>query len=216
MKVKGKVPIAVDRLKNALIWAWFDVNQYKELFLSGTGRTKLLVETAGHFFNRLSKFYWDRFTLAISRLTDPATQGRSRNLSIHLLEDYVSLLPSRRQGKVLKVLESIDEKAGKYRTHRSKHIAHDDYRHAISKKPGLVKLSLDEIESILSDIGRCLNEFYLTIEDSTWSWEMGGIYDAGSLAYFLKEGAIYNELKQRRRDWKLDAIEEQQSSFSNA
>ena len=178
-------------------------------------RIELLSETAGHFFDRLNHFYWDRFTLSISRMTDPRKTGKNRNLSIHSLEDHVYLLPEDRSSFVLQTLTSIDEMARKYRTHRSKHVAHDDYRDAISETTRPETLRLTEIESVLNSIGTCLNEFYGWIEKTTWSWDMLGPNNANSLIYYLREGVIYTEMKQKRRDWLKDAQEETESRYKD-
>jgi hypothetical protein len=215
MSTVEKVPVPVDRLKNALVWAWFDVSQYKMLYTSGQERIELLTETAGLFFERLNHFYWDRFTLSISRMTDPRKTGKNRNLSIHSLEDHLDLLPENRRPFVLQTLVSIDGLARKYRVHRSKHVAHDDYRDAISESKKSETLRLTEIESILRDVGSCLNEFYGWIEKTTWSWEMLGPNNANSLIYYLREGAIYTELKQKRKDWTKDAQEESESRYKD-
>jgi len=88
-----ELPIEIETLKNDLVWAKYDFNQYKRLFVAGTKRSELLVKVAGNFFERLNRFYWDRFALSISKLTDPETQGPNRNLTIHSIEKYLHMLP---------------------------------------------------------------------------------------------------------------------------
>jgi len=211
-----ELPIELETLKNDLIWAKYDFNQYKRLFVGGDKRGELLVKVAGNFFDRLNRFYWDRFALSISKLTDPENQGLNRNLTVHSLERFFHLLPSDAVRMVEKIISELSDKVAKFRNYRSKQVAHRDLQQAITKGFTFDVLHISEVEEILEDIGKCLNVFVLALQNSTWSWDMVGVGGVEELLYFMKEGLAYTELKKQRKDFNQDMIEEQYNLYRDA
>ena len=211
-----ELPIEIETLKNDLIWAKYDFNQYKRLFVAGPRRGDLLVEVAGNFFQRLSRFYWDRFALSISKLTDPEAQGTNRNLSIHSLERYMELLTQQEAEQARTIIAELEAKVGKFRSYRSKQVAHRDLLQATTQDFEFDLLHISEVEEILEDVGRCLNLFILRLQNKTWSWDMAGVGGVEELLYFMKEGLAYTELKKQRKDFHQDMLEEQYNLFRDA
>jgi len=211
-----ELPIEVETLKNDLIWAKYDFNQYKRLFVGGAKRGDLLVEVAGNFFQRLSRFYWDRFALSISKLTDPEAHGLNRNLTIHSLERYLHLLPQQEADQVERIISELKAKVSKFRKYRSKRVANRDFLQATAKDFEFDLLHISEVEKILEDIGQCLNLFIQRLQNKTWSWDMAGVGGVEELLYFMKEGLAYTELKKQRKDFRQDMLEQQYDLFRDA
>jgi hypothetical protein len=211
-----ELPIEIETLKNDLVWAKYDFNQYKRLFVAGPKRGEIFVRVAGNFFERLSRFYWDRFALSISRLTDPQAQGAFRSLSIHSVENYMHLLPAAESAKIKKILSDLSGKATKFRNYRSKQVAHRDFVQATTKDFEFDLLHISEVEEIMEDLGKCLNIFMFSLQNKTWGWDMVGVGGVEELLYFIKQGLSYEELKRQRNDFRQDMIEEQYNLFRDA
>ena len=211
-----ELPVELETLKNDLVWAKYDFNQYKRLFVAGDKRGELLVRVAGNFFERLNRFYWDRFALSVSKLTDPETQGSNKNLTIHSVEKYLHFLPPARAAVVERIIADLPAKVVKFRNYRSKQVAHRDFLQATSKDFEFDLLHISEVESILDDIGKCLNEFMHALQNSTWSWDMAGVGGVEELLYFMKEGLAYDELKKQRMDFRQNMLEEQYNLYRDA
>jgi hypothetical protein len=211
-----ELPVELETLKNDLIWAKYDFNQYKRLFVAGDKRGEVLVKVAGNFFDRLNRFYWDRFALSISKLTDPESQGSNRNLTVHSLERFFHLLPTHAASIVEKVISDLPAKVAKFRNYRSKQVAHRDLLQATTKDFEFDLLHISEVEEIFEDIGKCLNAFVLALQNSTWSWDMAGVGGVEELLYFMKEGLAYDELKRQRKNFQQDMIEEQYNLYRDA
>ena len=215
-KASMELPVELETLKNDLVWAKYDFNQYKRLFVAGDRRGELLAKVAGNFFERLNRFYWDRFALSVSKLTDPETQGSNKNLTIHSVEKYLHLLPTAIAAALERIIADLPAKVVKFRNYRSKQVAHRDLLQATSKDFEFDLLHISEVQTILDDIGKCLNMFMHTLQNKTWSWDMVGGGGVEELLYFMKEGLAYDELKKQRQDFRQDSIEEQYNLFRDA
>ncbi len=211
-----ELPIEVETLKNDLIWAKYDFNHYKRLFVAGEKRGELLVKVAGNFFARLNRFYWDRFALSISKLTDPEAQGPNTNLTIHSLERFLHLLPDQAATKVQKTISELSTKVAKFRSYRSKQVAHRDLVQATTKDFEFDLLHISEVAEIFEDIGECINAFMLSLQNTTWSWDMAGVGGVEELLFFMKEGLAYDELKSQRKNPNQDTVEEQYQLYRDA
>ena len=196
------VPIEIETLRNDLIWARYDFNQYKKLFVAGARRGDLLVAVAGNFFARVNRFYWDRFALSISKMTDPAEQGHNRNLTIHSVEKHLHLLPPVAQIEVHRITAGFPDKVAKFWNYRSKQVAHRDLLQATAKGFDFDVMHISEVEAIFDDLGSILNLFLLTLRNTTQSWAMVGVGGVEELLYFMKEALTYDELKKQRKDWR--------------
>ena len=97
---------------------------YRQLYAHGEPRIALLNETGSMVFYVLQHLLLDEVTLAICRLTDPATTGKKEN---HTLERLVSGVPDEDLSRTLRaIMQEIQEFANPFRERRNRAIAHSD------------------------------------------------------------------------------------------
>lgn len=210
-----ELPDDLDQLRLDFLWLKYDLDQYKKIFISSNpDKKELLIKTADAFFYHLHRYYWDRFILGISRLTDPEATRSNSNLSLSSLKKYFPKLPKGQREKAETRLSSIIELAGKFRSRRNKTIAHRDYSSALSKTIETEKLYLAEVEKVFQEIEGYLNTFISAFTASTYSWEIHSLEDASNLLFHLGESLVYEEMIDKRRDWEKDA-EERESRWMN-
>ena len=59
------LPQEIDTLVRDLVWAFYDLDEYKVLYSRNRLQQKLMNETARHFFTSLWLHYWDRFSMVV-------------------------------------------------------------------------------------------------------------------------------------------------------
>jgi len=210
---KPIVPKIIDILKEDLIWCQYDLNEYQVIFGENRKQKELLLKETGQYFSRLHLFYWDRFTISISKFTDKCEQGSNKNLSIYILLELIDKFNINRV-LVESCIKEIEKAASTFRKRRSKYIAHRDLKSAILENDIKEdKLHLSNVKIVYENVGKILNEFYEKIEDSSWDWNLASLSGAESLMFLMKEGIVYQEFKEKRKDWILDQKEFQESSM---
>ncbi len=213
---KPKVPLEVETLKDDLIWAKYDINEYAVIFGENELQKNMLLERSGQFFFRLHQMYWDRFSISVSRFTDPHKQKNgNKNLSIYVLPELANNAGIDKSNIEHQINEIIIL-AKAFRTRRSKYIAHRDFQLALDAKYfGSDLLYLRNVKEIYRIIGDLLNEFYLKIEDNQWAWDLISSTGARSLLFLIKEALIYQEMKDKRKNYIMDYEEYEKSSYNH-
>jgi len=213
---KPKVPLEVETLKNDLIWAKYDINEYVIIFGENELQKNMLLEKTGQFFFRLQQMYWDRFSISVSRFTDQHKQKNgNKKLSIYILPELANNAGIDKSN-VEHQINNIMILAKAFRTRRSKYIAHRDFQLALNTKDFESDLLyLKNVKEIYNIIGDLLNEFYLKIEDNQWAWDLITSTGARSLIFLIKEALIYQEMKDKRKNNIKDYEEYEKSSYTH-
>ena len=103
---------------------------YHQLF--GTQeRVALLNETASSVFSIVQRLFLDNFVLAFSRLTDGASTGGNKNLSIRRFINAVQAEDPELADLLDEKYEELKNQVSRFRTHRNKRLAHLDLATAI-------------------------------------------------------------------------------------
>ena len=111
-------------------------------------------------------------------------------------------------------IRKIKKEAVPIKKFRSKYIAHRDLERAVITDLKQETIYLEQVEMILKDIGDCINlclQFFKA--PPILFGQMSNPRGARSLMYYLRQGAIYAELKEKRRDLLKDEEEESSSSY---
>ncbi len=210
------IPKEIDTLKNDLLWAYYDLEEYKNIYCKDQNDLDILNETALNFFVKLKEYLWERIILAISRFIDSSIQHGFYNLSLDSLKDIAKAADLPFFDDLVSQINSIQNLVIPFKTYRSKLIAHRDLKYATSDDLKPETIYIEQVEEIFSKIGTCINYFYEYFEHSSWHFQDSAkIRGAQSLFYFLRQGAIYVDMKLRRNDYSLDLKEEKESKYYN-
>jgi AbiU2 len=162
-------------------------NEYVALFGKGTGRIKILNDSASSFFGLIQRDMWHQTLLQISRMTDPPKSVGKLNVSL-------SRLPALVRGDLKDEIESLVEvskqKAAFAKDWRNRSLAHSDHELAIEKSARpLSPASNSDVEAVLEAIGACLNAVDVAYRDTTTWWKPVSPMDgADTLLYILRAG----------------------------
>ncbi|MCC6603957.1 MAG: hypothetical protein IT327_12140 [Anaerolineae bacterium] len=189
------IPREVEQLKDDLVWARHFYNQYQKLFGVGPKRIELLNEIAPSFFRDIQRLLWDQLIIGIGRLTDPHEQGKNRNLSLHILTKLAQENKWEFEAEINAKVEETCEAAKTIRTWRMKKVAHRDLPTAMSKGATLDSVNLAQVDRVLSSAGNAINLVYLSLTDTSWSWNLISSHDADELIHYMKLAAIYKDLE---------------------
>jgi hypothetical protein len=138
---------------------------YRQLYASSEAAIDLLNRSGSNVFYLLQFLLLDDCSLRLSKLTDPPSQGKFKNLSIKKLVDTLiksdSAFP---RGEVLKLFERLKERCDKFRQLRNKRIAHSDLDHtlmiATTPLPGISREDIEKALESLSDILNAIEYHY--------------------------------------------------------
>jgi len=114
-------------LYKEVVWLHAKWNEYRVLYGTTPESVHILNRTAGFLFRIVGDALWADVLLHISRLTDPAATGGSRNLSIQALPSF---LGDPLKAELIPLVAIASEKAHFAREHRNKRLAHTDLLHA--------------------------------------------------------------------------------------
>lgn len=158
------------KLHKKLIELHITWQQYRQLFGTDTETVELVNRTAGLFFKIVQDELWDSVLLAISRMTDPPTTGKSKNLTIQSLPALIPDLALRAEIEALCATAVTEAEFA--REHRNKRIAHQDHDHTQdpSAHP-LIGISRERVEAMLGALRAVLNRLNLHYRDSTTFYE---------------------------------------------
>ena len=163
----GRVMHVLDSKLVELHVVWL---QYRQIFGTDEETVQLVNRAAGLFFQIIQEQLWDSVLLGISRLTDPATTGKSQNLTIH------SVPPLIEHPAVRSTVESLcaaaTAEAAFAREHRNKRIAHRDHGHATGRSAhSLSGISRAKVELMLKALREVLNACHHHYRDTTVLYE---------------------------------------------
>ncbi|MBC3883780.1 AbiU2 domain-containing protein [Undibacterium griseum] len=172
--------------------------EYVSLYGTNPGRIALLNNTAGHFFRTVQDGLWERTLLHLSRITDPAQQGKKRNLSIHSLTDAISDIELK--SKVTASIARASEKCAFARDWRNRFIAHADFDLALddSAKP-LATASRLQVREALEAIEEVLNTVSMAFHNSATRFSDMAILNSGEDLIYLLEFALRKKEEQEGR-----------------
>lgn len=159
----------------------------------------LLQSVGGYFFIEAHRVFANDVILRLSRLTDPAQQGRQENLSLYALLDDISDPCSK--SKIKNLIEKAKDKIAPLKKHRDKRIAHFDLNVALNNQtfslPSINNQSVDEALLAVSKVlGQLRDEYEGTSTANEWV-PVQTVPDIKGLLYYLEKGFSQ---EQSRRD----------------
>ncbi len=144
--------------------------QYRQLFGDDPATIHLLNRTSGLFFKIVQDELWDSVLLGISRMTDPPTTGKKKNLTIQSLPTMIS--DTKLQGEVQELCDKALVAAEFAREHRNKRIAHQDHDYLSNRNSDpLSGISRTLVEKMLAALRAVLNRLDLHFRDNTVMYE---------------------------------------------
>ncbi|MFO7841179.1 MAG: hypothetical protein R6V48_03340 [Fidelibacterota bacterium] len=143
----------------------FDLEQYKTIFINDPRRIDLLENTAHAFFNFLRRYYWDRFAIDISRITDVRFQNKGENLTIDIFEEIAEKNDFDFIEEIKINNKKIRELAKYFRERRNKITAHIDIKYATGRIEFIPDTkALQKVEEIYNLLKRTIFHFYKIYE----------------------------------------------------
>ena len=162
-------------------------------------RRSLLQSTGGHFFIETHRVFANDVILRLSRLTDPARQGKQENLSLYALLGDIS--DPTLKSEIKNLIENAKAIIAPLKEHRHKRIAHFDLQVAL-KDPSfsLQPISNQSVDEALAAVGDVLEQLWEgyagTSTENLWV-PVQTIPDIEGLLYYLESGLSQ---EQARRD----------------
>jgi hypothetical protein len=132
---------------------------YRQLYANSEEAINLLNASGSNVFYLLQLLLLDDCALRLSKLTDPASQGRFENLSVlKLVESVTASDKEFPLDKAEALLHELCERCEKFRALRNKRIAHADLAHALkiagAPLPGI---SREDVEHAIESLRNLLN-----------------------------------------------------------
>lgn len=185
-------------LKNNVTHAHMNWAMSSEL-MKGNERRLLLHFAGRRFFTEVYRLFVNDVILRLSRLTDPAQQGKQENLSLYALLDDISCPTLKSEIEdLIKIAKDI---IAPLKEHRHKRIAHFDLQVALQNPninlPSFTERTIEEALAAVGDVLEQLWEGYAVIPREI-SWvPVGIIPEIEGLLYYLESGLSQD---QARRD----------------
>jgi len=155
-------------------------NQYRQLFGEDEDTVHLLNRTAGLFFQVVQDQLWDSVLIGISKMTDPASTGKKRNLTLYALPDLIEDVDL--CVIIRRMCIEAETEAQFARDHRNKRIAHEDHLHATDKEShALPGVSREAVENMLESIRAVLNTLNHHYRDTEVCYQSFVDYSGGRL-----------------------------------
>lgn len=129
-----------------------------ELFIDGPGERKqeILNQASPIFFDFAFHLFYDHILLRSAKLSDPAKQAGSENLSIHNLIEKLEPIPQEISSDIQKHIKQITDNLASIKSHRNKRIAHNDLEAKLSRLK-LPQVNEAEISSVINGLEDLLN-----------------------------------------------------------
>lgn len=207
--IPPEVAPVYDELRSEVTWLHGRWICYRQLYAESPKRIELLNESAGTFFYILQDLLFDEIQVTLSKLTDPASTGKFKNLSLDQLQALLKAHGDTTLAQQCrKTLDTLHTQCVAFRHRRHKKLAHLDLSTALrtSRQP-LPGVSRQMIEDALLTIRTYLNAIEMHYNNSEWGYEhfiMGN--DGDALVATLRAGLRYEELRQERKlphdDWR--------------
>ena len=164
---------------------------YNQLFQSGKENVKLLNNSGSYIFHLLQIMIIDNVFLTLSRLTDPAQQGRNKNASLHNLVARIEGTIDEVFRLNLRVrLAELENVCKNMRTHRSKRIAHIDVNRGLKvSTEWLPSVTYGEIEDALKLICEIMEDIALALFNISPDYDPDFAYgcDGSKRLYVLRK-----------------------------
>ena len=148
---------------------------YEQLFGSGQENIDLLNKSGSNVFFLFQKMVLDDIFLILSRITDPAQQGKNENASLYNLVNRIeNQIPNSYDLKLRKQLGELKKVCQNITVHRRKRLAHADINHALkATAEWLPPVTFGEIEDALSRVRKLMGDIMLLIFESSTSLYSG-------------------------------------------
>lgn len=146
---------------------------YRQLFAASPEKIDLLNKSGSNVFFLLQHLLLDDCALRLSKLTDPAEQGKFANLSVlQLLECIAGADKEFPRDKVEALIGELTGRSEKFRKLRNKRIAHADLHHAlkVAEEP-LPGISREDVEQALKVLRQVMNAIELHYDNSQTLYE---------------------------------------------
>jgi len=144
--------------------------QYRQLFGGNPDTVHLLNRTSGLFFKIVQDELWDSVLLGVSRMTDPPTTGKKKNLTIQSLPPLI--FNTELQGEVQNLCDKALVAAEFAREHRNKRISHQDHDYLSDRSSDpLSGINRALVEEMLAALRAVLNRLGLNFRESTVMYE---------------------------------------------
>lgn len=185
-------------LHNQVIHVHMNWAMIRELVESEEQRS-LLKSAGGYFFIEVYRVFVNDVILRLSRLTDPARQGRQENLSLCALLADIS--DPTLKSKIEDLIEKAQDKIAPLKEHRHKRIAHIDL-HVALNNPNftLQPISNESVDEALSAVGEVLEQLMegCTGTSRIQMWvPIEAVPNIENLLYYLESGLSQ---EQSRKD----------------
>jgi len=188
----------LDQLSDDLSKALVTLYEFKVIFDNNEKQLALLNSTAPFFFLRLYDLYWNELIMSISRLTDPSQQRNHENLSVFILEDFATDLPSMEKDHLRANFLQISNEAQLIRKFRDKFISHRDKevtRILPENRETLYVQKVEEVFTLIEDSINIFHHFYENCyEDHKPSLVVKG---AQTLIYYLGLGKTFEDIQDK-------------------
>ena len=170
MKIDDKFKV----FDNDLTTAFYDVQEYKKLFLGSNINNIILSNTAPNFFLKYQRFFWNNIIQTIARFIDPPKKKKNKNLTIDILYEIASTYNLICSKDIHVRIRKIKDKISllKIKKWRNKIIRHRDAKYALKKDYRELSIKFDDVENILHDIGKCFNLVYGELKKTTREWSI--------------------------------------------
>jgi len=187
-----------DQLSEDLSRALVTLCEFKVIFDNNEKQLALLNNTAPFFFLRLYDMYWNELIMSLSRLTDPSKQRNHKNLSVFILEDFATDLPSMEKDHLRANLVQISNEAQFIRRFRDKFISHRDKEETMILPENRETLYVQKVEEVFSLIGDSINIFNL-FYDNEYEYHKPSVvlYGAQTLVDYLDSGKTFKDIQDK-------------------
>jgi len=139
---------------------------YRQLYGSSEENVALLNKSGSNVFYLLQLLSLDDVALRLSKLTDPAAQGKFANLSVPaLLESLQAGDPNCPQKAFSDPMATFAQACDKFRLLRNKRIAHADLHHSLkitdSPLPGISREDVEQALTAFREVLNAIQSHYL-------------------------------------------------------
>ena len=181
-----------------VIWLHARWKIYRQLYTTSEIRVQLLNEAAPVLSSLLQNALGDEVQLGLSKLADPVTNGKNRNLTLETLLNEVEAADGRACAAELRDdLAAFRIMCKDITSRRNKYIAHYDretvLRGQATAEPGA---SRKEIDEALQVVARFMNRIETRFRNSTTAYDhiISDSGDGEALASIIRSGLRYMQL----------------------
>jgi hypothetical protein len=138
-------------------WCFISITwkQFQSLFCSNPERVELMNSAGASFFYTVDKLFFEAILLAICRLSDPIKTGKKSNLTIKLLQKFMS---TEAQGnRLTQLLVAVENTTEFARDWRNRYIGHNDFSLMCEGAEPLQTATIAQISEAINAIHQVLN-----------------------------------------------------------